>query len=857
MRKQNLSVIHAALLLLLPASLQAQTVQPNTLTVSLSQAQVPAGEIVMAVGAEKTTLAEGASAPPTHPSITSLVQDFAQITRAFGAVHAIAPPTMTLINTAPSNPDAYADIPAAEAGELLAATLTDAQWQRLTSAQGLGSEDLTSDEQRVLFRALLPRGTVTVKPVPSFSDLDANPTPKDITTDLPNAHLRLGQTIQLYLPAQGRSNMNIVFLPIPHLPGAATRYELIGNTNPPQDARDGVPVRAEAANTPKKCELDETALALQTLIPVDGLKTVGDLIARVADKTHGEIYADPRYAARSLTFAPFPAGASAKALDLLHALAYCLTATYRKVGPAYVLTDDLIGVGTRRKVWSEFDKDVDALRQKAVADAGDHLAHAHSIAGLDTFGDQLALSPSEQKSAAQQNATSNFYGTSLSLSELTPSQQEAAQKISDQLAHPSEQDKGNGIGMLADLSGKITVTALPQIELLLPSLDGPIDLTLDLTAMFKPAQPVAATPEAPVNTAPLNTLLTAIPRRAVLAAPQTPEDLKSLIQSMQKLGLNQLWLPVIVLGDSPHTELLDLALRETKNTSITVYPVLNVLDWGPKTAPDLADLTILGQTSAQSAQRQAQRTAAKSDAALAKPAPALTVSLFAPSVQSSLSTLIHALSARPGVAGLIWRGTAPPGYDLPKQSLPWIDQADPLGYSLPARLAFLRQSHADPVDISDTDESRADTHLPLFDDAGLDTKLQAQWRSYRSDSDLAFLRALASSAGKTSIFIEQRRPWNTPVWMGSWDGPHAPLPANHQIWEDTDLGSTPPPAQSAVDQAKSQSRTALVMLSASTPLTQKALAAQIGKSVSGTRWDGFVLDLTAQPGDPLKALAEN
>lgn len=47
-------------------------------------------------------------------------------------------------------------------------------------------------------------------------------------------------------------------------------------------------------------------------------------------------------------------GRSARAGDALKALCLALNATFRKVGPAYVLTDDLLSYGARRAVLAEW-----------------------------------------------------------------------------------------------------------------------------------------------------------------------------------------------------------------------------------------------------------------------------------------------------------------------------------------------------------------------------------------------------------------------------------------------------------------------------------------------------------------------
>ena len=54
---------------------------------------------------------------------------------------------------------------------------------------------------------------------------------------------------------------------------------------------------------------------------------------------------------------------------MLRALAFGLAATYRRVGTAFVLTEDVTGLGTRRQKIQDFEEECDAERQQAIQDA--------------------------------------------------------------------------------------------------------------------------------------------------------------------------------------------------------------------------------------------------------------------------------------------------------------------------------------------------------------------------------------------------------------------------------------------------------------------------------------------------------
>src|SRR5207253_3090242 len=77
-----------------------------------------------------------------------------------------------------------------------------------------------------------------------------------------------------------------------------------------------------------------------------------------------ELYADAHYEKRDLILRT--GRMTAPMSDLLRSLAFCVGGTYRKVGPAFVLTNDLIGVGTQRQIISDFQELAEAMRHKSV-----------------------------------------------------------------------------------------------------------------------------------------------------------------------------------------------------------------------------------------------------------------------------------------------------------------------------------------------------------------------------------------------------------------------------------------------------------------------------------------------------------
>ncbi len=824
-----------ALLLLVSLTTGAQTPPPApkpTLATALAAAVPPAQGVALTVDAGNINLPKDAEMPGPRTGVTVVGETFGRVVRRFGAVTAIAPPTMTVLNTAPSNANPFDGMPTYDAFKLFAASLTDSQWQSLISEQGLGVSSLTTDTQRQLFAQLLSdHGKLQIAPMNhDWTDKDI----RDITSDLPQARLRLARTVSLGLPIKGQDRSYYPGQPIPAKPGAPPEYQIVQRTTGYGGGSDqvyGVTVRDDVPNSPKQSQLNFGAPALQAGISLTGIKTVGDLISRVAGITHLEIYADPRYADHTLTLLG-PAN-SIQAVDLLKALAFCLTGTYRQVGPAYVLTDDIIGIGTKKQLWYDFELMADAERGGAVQDAGQALFTRHDPRKVSWFGDPLAYSAEESKPDPKDRISSYGYETafpeflptlSQSLDKFTPEQQDAIRRAVDQFN--TDIAGGRSGNQPTTLDAPITMDAQLKLQLLAPSLDGPVDMQVstDEVGLFQAPPDVAKQREAEINEiyrklnpnnhpptpsakpkVPLKNAFSQIPYSAVLVQAKTPAEVDADVAAMKMMGLNQLWLSVFSGGVPCEPAILTEAIKASKSAGIQVYPVLDLLSWGDSPPPQDTDLTILGDTSAQAAARWNQRkdlmpggqemSEYYTSNSVIPNFPGVAVSPMAPEVRQTLAALVRSLAHRPGVAGLVWRTTDPPGYDLPGEET----SSQILGYSEDMRLAFLRKSHADPVDIfpSGHYQGKANTNIaPYFSDEYFDSgnktgKLSDQWKQFRHDTNIALLQSLYATAtvpGKKPMLWLRQRGTGPRVgysdhqgflapWYGSWDSPQAPLPS--------------------------------------------------------------------------------
>ncbi len=862
----------------------AQTVKPLAAPPKLTLAQAlraispPTDGLRLTVGADKATLPDGVDAPPAGASFSDITVAFGDITVSFGDVAAVAPSSMVLLNPSPGPPDIASDMSATTALSLLAASLSDSQWAALTSEHGLGLSDLTDDTQRSLFHALFPGGHLYIgSEDPALADLppEKRTDVRDDTDQIDAVRVRLTQTAHLYLH---NTSGGTIYFSGNGRPDAASRLHTYKPKMPPLSVHHAVSLRAEVPNTLKPSDLDWDSKALQAFVPLAGLKTVGDLVTRIGQGSGLELYADPHYAAKTLTVSGPMTAAPAK--DLLRAVCVCVTGTFRKVGPAYVLTDDLIGVGVRRKHLQDWESQANAaengLKNKVAPVMLER--HAADVYKLKAPGDPLGLTP-EEMAAIPNDPVSEYIpfmrDADYPFAKLTSSQQTWMKQRAEDY---EEKQQSNALGDVAaaqgspDFTHNVSLRMNIQMQFVVPSESQAVDTnqnslqmslfwpdTATVMAMIKAkgvdaderAKALAKLPPAP----PLLPLLHAGQRRAVLAHPYSAAEVDALVAAIQKLGLNQLWLNVFS-GGANHiktsaaygTDILTEALNKTRGTSIQVYAHLNLLTWGTEPPDSVRDLTIDGKDSRQAAIADNEAAPDPSydddDNLIPFVAPSVTVSPAAPAVAQTLSGLMQDLAARPELAGVVWED-AEPDSDL--------------GYTPEMRLAFLRAAHADPVDIADPSASRIDLSLPLFDDPKADAALPDQWAKFTAAADASLLQSLCAAAWRPSgppltVLLQQTSDEDS--YFVDWNNPKRQSPP---LTEQQATGfSVPPDKITAL--AKAPGRIVLRREVLKNDHDIAAVARKLKDDAKGLPGSGFVLDFAqesvTQGTTPLDALVD-
>ncbi|BDI33609.1 hypothetical protein CCAX7_56600 [Capsulimonas corticalis] len=772
--------------------------KPITLAQALAQAAPPASELYIAVDPDSVTLPKDAEAPSPGDTAAQIATAFGRLVSGFGNVDAIAPPTIMVVNVPPDKPNIYDGMAPKQVVKLLAAGFTKDQWKEFLSDKGVGYEEMTSDNQRSLFEALFPDGKMQVQ----RADADWSAPATEIGGDqMRLARLRLAYRTSLALSVPGQKDSH-VFASSYDPPDKLAVYFMMNSPSDSVDREFGANVRETVPNTLKPGDLDNGDAAWNVAVRLAGVKTVDDLVRAIAAATGREIYADPRYAKKAVTVVG--PQTPARAWDVMRALALCLGAAWRQVGPAAVLTNDRIGLGVKHELWRQFEQKAAALmpggnRGGAVTQPD---GAAFSTKDIPFTNDAVPFSPKQQEAYWKKIADAggmSFSGGMMQLTapfaELTPEQQDAARHIQADNAKSHVSSTLDGDVMLqAEPMVQVTVPALASPVLVFQSyeqlLPDPAPLTeaaQDASQKRFEAQMQALTGPPEPSTAPAPAALLAqirsFDRRAVLVEPHTPAEADTAIAAARTLGLNELWLRITPgQTDSEDAASLNLIKHAAKGAAaahIAFYPDIRLLAWSA--APDaLVDRTILDRTA-----MQVNEAGREALGHMVLPDVLNTVTPFDPEPARRLISLIGKAARVKGVAGMVWTDVTPHGYETEPR-----DQdgggSDPLGYAIPGRLAALRAAHADPLDLHTTHytDKRANVSVPGFgDDRAGDGALYDAWRLLRTTAEHGFQASLmtalpaAYAPGPTRrLLISTPEGENIYQQYGSWDDLTKPEP---------------------------------------------------------------------------------
>lgn len=779
-----------------------------------------------------------------------------KIVRA-GSLTVLAPTTMIVLNDRPGRGDPLAGMRRDERMRYFASLLSRDQWRRLASPQGLGAGDLDPD-QRALFLSLLPDPfrLQRVRDEPGGGQRYLENGKVTLTPgQRAQVRLRVNRSLQMLHPLVGQPNSYTSTGQPPRALGGegedVSRFivEYSGEYGGNPDAY-GVTLRRELPNRLKTGHLDFDAPALQgavSLLPPgnrdgDGDNapaaapaatkplTVAELCGRVSQAAGMEIMADRRVAGLSV----WTRGESARAGDVLRALCWAVTGTFRRVGSLYLLTDDVEGIGARRARIADWAREVSMRGNKQRQTLDKRVRDMQPGKFLDFApGDTLALDADALKMIRDRQRAPRKPGapnpSEIPLSDLPPG---LAQIARDQATALQAQRSGDGVGIRTD---RVRLDVQTRVSYLVPEAGA-----LEAQGMYLyniPALPEddPNTPGPPSEPPPV-VFPAHMAARILYVAPATPAEARTAARAARARGLTHLW--VNVPGDEPAGKtLLTAAVQAGRAEGLLVFGVVPLLrrpllaaapavspeeDAAPVASEDAAvpadassplprsgsddvslDLTVQGETGAAWSRRRFRLPDAQE--------PWTRVPLIhtagdwlrpdAPATFERVKTRLLDLSATPGLTGLVLTGTAAPGYADPGQPNRggyWTpgDERD-FGYTPANRFAFLRQESIDPIDLvgSSSYAGNADLNLPFFSEnafqpryvevdgqwmpePGAQSPVQ-KWQAFRYQQNVALLTRLHETvrAARPNLAVLVRsRPegaFGPEGWFGTWDKPAA------------------------------------------------------------------------------------
>ena len=792
-------------------------------------------------------------ARPGASSLRALAARYGRQIVAAPSLTILAPVSMVVLNTRPGKPDIYAGLERWKKIHLLMGSLSPAQWQKLGSSDGLGMGDLTG-EQQPLFLSLLPQPFA----LHSFKmDRDvklAQPT-KNIAL---SPEQRAGVRLRVYQAAQhylAQPNGQFGFpsdLPYHALPDQTEFFTLASHNFQPRPDSYGVALRAEVPNRPKPGQLDFHAPGMETSVSVEDVKTVDDLIKRVAQATHQEMFADGRVAKLPVV----ARGRAAKAGDLLQGLCLAVTGTFRRVGSAYVLTDDLEGIGSRRARLADWALDAQAQQQAALdrAETAAIAQHPERFVHFDS-NDVFGFAPAELKILTANGPEQGFLDQyEVPLAALPAGQQKVIEAVQTHQLKP--------------VGDHVKVALTTNFSYIVPGIGavGEDDSSMASIGLPRSHTFVQPPPEGRIA------LPASLATRALIVAPVNEGETARFALQAKRHGFNQLW--VEVADGAAGSQLLADAAAKGKANGLAVVAVVRLLQIpgeNGKTAPDaeeLRDRNLLNETGSAHAAKELASLAAHANEGIrlryARTEDWLNVE--PPAVRARLERRLHTVAETPGLSGLALADVAAPGYqemgDTPTV-FEYTTDGD-FGYTPAMRLRFLRQAGYDPVDLAggNNPSLQADLSLPFFPDvvgqfrfngetgqmetAGPRTPIQ-DWKAFRYQTGSRLLDSLHG-------FLRASYP-NLPVWMrhdpildgwwASWEKPeqrprHQPATQEKTSEQAAQISARPLLLNIAyagsLTPDKVPSSPALLASWVQTRLTQR-----------NKGWNGVTLDLRALP----------
>ncbi|MDR3691461.1 MAG: hypothetical protein P4L46_18925 [Fimbriimonas sp.] len=686
-----------------------------------------------------------------------------------GKMSAVVPTDMVLINDELTEPNMYDGLPREAKVLYLLSTLNSHQLD-LVRTVGVDQHDLQGEQIKVL-RSLLPK-PLAWKAVrvneseTSGNDLDHGVVPASQTD---RVRLKIQNELEISLHLQSR--------PLAYRPLQAS--DMLGKAGDKVFVRDesgpqtpfGADPKVVEPNKPKPSQLNVEDPKFSVQVEVRSGDTVAEILKRVGLATGLEFHAHLRVA--NLPIRAF--GSAARAGDLLKAIALCVTGTYRKVGPAYVLTSDLIGARVRELRFAFWKGSADKAANER-ADAWKALLGKTGALSKVGFDPNDPLAPDRR-------TLDLLNGVAVSSSNGEPNGQPGVNMVLTAELSPAIREFVNRYASANPSSGYVTdrvgLDSLLQYTFVLP----------DGQPLHPERSPLGAVryfhdwPKHAVQEVTTKFKVDPSGKHPIIVRAESDVDATKAVDLAHEHGISEIWLET-------HRK---SSLLAAQNRGVQISLVIRPWEAFDRVTIQNLDRNVLGDPGAKLGIRRKAELEWHSYVDSAEgiggepPEPYDSVTPLEEGLPRRWATLSE-LGQTPGLAGVVVLDTEPTGYEANDTRSnfgyysKWMAMMHEFGYSDAMRLAYLREHSIDPIDIDEPElYLNIDLEQPFFpdyayihdgrdNDATQDMRLMlAAWCSYRAKLNQ---RAILP-------FFQRFSDLSTPIWvMPRLTAIHVPLESN-------------------------------------------------------------------------------
>jgi hypothetical protein len=667
----------------------------------------------------------------------------------------------------------------------LMAELNDTQLAALGSPTGLGMAQLNTPKQRQLFSQLVPKHLTQMPasnantPGGAAPAARAMPREWDVTpVEQQGMRLRLIRTIK---PQLRMSLDASAFAGVPNADQIPKEMSMpMEMMNP--DSMSGrvmaMPGRAmtdsftnpkSTPNNLKTGQMDFASAALNAPITLTADTTVGELVKKVAAATRVEFYCDPRAASRKVLVRASSNGAAVRSGDVLKALCWSLNGVFRRLEDpqagrgVFVLTDSITGLAGKENITGAGMKGMMGMmstREKARLilknrNAGQHVRPS----GTDAFNSDKTL---QDKLKGKKASNTMFGGGNVvPIAELNPAQQQLVRAAIQKQVEARGGRGNNNVGGAGGMQFRDDVIGLDsRVSVEWAMVDG--------TPIYNPVGAFLPFPDIDADAPLPEPLPYAVPasftkNTALCVRAETVESTQTLVAQAIAHGWKEIW-----VQGTP--EIIKAAIEASKS-QIAVRGMVRLLRKDTKEVSESTDISATGE--------RAALLEARDESVL----PSLYTQNLpggdwltpdSPTMLPSLLSTIKSTATLPGLAGLVFTDIAAPGYYKDSSSgMGGGGNLYEMGYTLDRRLAFLRKTSCDPIDIAPL--GGFSNSIALSGDA---SDVGDDWKKARQSVLTKFHRglfaALEKDAPRVPIFAQSLG--GTSKWFASGWNETQPLP---------------------------------------------------------------------------------